>query len=230
MGRPPGGTGSIIETMLSVSGKAGLSLNIPGDNGNYCCGMAFHSKGYFESYRVILGRTIRKMWEWTDGGRLPVILDSSSCTYSFRNCRSFLDSATEAMYNKLVILDSVEFIHDNIIPALPLRKLPEKAVLHPNCSLRKMNLDGKLLAIAEQCAETAVVPRELNCCGYAGDRGLLRPELTWSATKAEAAEVKEIGGDSHYSSNIPCEAGMSGATGKEYLHIIYLVERSAEAT
>jgi D-lactate dehydrogenase len=67
----------------------------------------------------------------------------------------------------------------------------------------------------------------LGCCAFAGDRGLLFPELTQSATEKESAEVisREYAG--HYSSNIPCEIGMSEATGREYVSIAYLVEQAS---
>ena len=65
------------------------------------------------------------------------------------------------------------------------------------------------------------------CRAFAGDRGLLFPELTASATGAEAAEVLAHDFGGYYSSNIPCEIRMSEATGKEYLSIAYLVERAS---
>jgi D-lactate dehydrogenase len=51
--------------------------------------------------------------------------------------------------------------------------------------------------------------------------------LTQSATEKESVEVNagEYGG--YYSSNIPCEIGMSEATGREYTSIVYLVERAS---
>ena len=52
------------------------------------------------------------------------------------------------------------------------------------------------------------------CCGYAGDRGMLHPELTASATAAEAAEVAQRETDWYVSSNRTCELGMQAATGK----------------
>jgi D-lactate dehydrogenase len=56
---------------------------------------------------------------------------------------------------------------------------------------------------------------------------LLFPELTASATEKESAEVlsHEYGG--YYSSNITCEIGMTEATGKNYIGIVYLVERAS---
>jgi D-lactate dehydrogenase len=73
------------------------------------------------------------------------------------------------------------------------------------------------------------VPLDLGCCAFAGDRGLLFPELTPSATAKESAEVntREYGG--YYSSNITCEIGMSEATGKDYMGIVYLVERASRS-
>jgi len=88
-------------------------------------------------------------------------------------------------------------------------------------------LDGKMLGMAKQCARSARVPLNLGCCAFAGDRGLLFPELTRSATEKETAEVNEHDYDGYYSSNITCEIGMSEATGKDYLSIIYLVERAS---
>src|SRR6185436_10835302 len=114
---------------------------------------------------------------------------------------------------------------DTILPKLKLQPLEEHVILHPNCSARKLGLDTKMLNIAKQCAQSATVPLSLGCCAFAGDRGLLFPELTQSATEKEATEVLAREYDGHYSSNIPCEIGMSEATGRNYVSIVYLVEK-----
>jgi D-lactate dehydrogenase len=84
-----------------------------------------------------------------------------------------------------------------------------------------------MLAIARHCARSVTVPLNLGCCAFAGDRGLLFPELTASATEQEAAEVNLRDYDGYYSSNIPCEIGMSEGTGKDYVSIVYLVEKAS---
>jgi len=71
------------------------------------------------------------------------------------------------------------------------------------------------------------VPLNLGCCAFAGDRGLLFPELIQSATEKESAEVRARDYGGYYSSNIPCEIGMSEASGKDYTSIVYLVERAS---
>jgi D-lactate dehydrogenase len=128
----------------------------------------------------------------------------------------------------MTILDSIEFLHDILLPKLEIHPLDEAVVLHPNCSARKLGLDIKMAAIANRCAASVTVPLNLGCCGFAGDRGLLFPELTASATQKEAQEVntREYGG--YYSSNIPCEIGMSEGTGRDYVSIVYLVERASK--
>jgi D-lactate dehydrogenase len=125
------------------------------------------------------------------------------------------------------LLDSIEFLHDILLPRLQIHPLDEDVILHPNCSAQRLGLQEKLTNIARQCARTATVPVHLGCCGFAGDRGLLFPELTRSATQAESVEVNAREYDGWYSSNIPCEIGMSEATGKDYAAIAYLVERAS---
>ena len=73
--------------------------------------------------------------------------------------------------------------------------------------------------IAEAIAEEVIVPSDWRCCAYAGDRGMLIPELTANATQLEAVEVAGL--DAVFvSNNQPCQIGMSGATNKSYRSIL----------
>ncbi|MBP8918995.1 MAG: oxidoreductase [Micropruina sp.] len=81
-----------------------------------------------------------------------------------------------------------------------------------------------LRRLAAACADEVTVPFEAGCCGFAGDRGLLHPELTASATAREAAEVNGVHYDDHLSSNRTCELGLTRATGRRYRHAIELLE------
>jgi D-lactate dehydrogenase len=144
-----------------------------------------------------------------------------------RTCQDDLSEEDKQLWKELTILDGIEFLHDHVLPRLDVHPLEEEVVLHPNCSARKLGLDSRLLAIAQRCAKSATVPLNLGCCAFAGDRGLLFPELTASATEEEANEVNSRGYAGYYSSNIPCEIGMSEATGNNYVSIVYLVERAS---
>jgi len=79
-------------------------------------------------------------------------------------------------------------------------------------------------AVAQACADTVVVPRDAGCCGFAGDRGFTHAELTASATKHEAKEVKAQTFDGYYASSRTCEIGMTRSTGQVYRSFLYLLE------
>jgi D-lactate dehydrogenase len=189
--------------------------------------MPFASKGYKQAYQATLHKTLVQMWNWSNNGQHPIVIDTTSCTHTLCTCGDDLSAEDKTLWQKLTILDAVEFLHDHVLPKLNLHPVDEEVVLHPNCSLRKLGLDTKMLAIAKQCAKSATVPLNLGCCAFAGDRGLLFPELTKSATEKETVEVLAQDYDGYYSSNITCEIGMSEATGKDYLSIVYLVEKAS---
>jgi D-lactate dehydrogenase len=78
--------------------------------------------------------------------------------------------------------------------------------------------------IARHLAREVTVPLHAGCCGMAGDRGFLFPELTRSATLPEALEVNEHPYDGYYSSAKTCEMALSEAVGKNYESIVYLLD------
>ena len=218
---------SLSEAVLMLANRAGLSLWIPPDSLGTCCGMPFASKGYSSAYKSTLHKALLKLWEWSEAGKYPIVMDTTSCTHSLRTCGEELRDDDMELWKRLTILDVVEFLHDFVLPRLEVQPLDEEVVLHPNCSACRLGLESKMFAIANQCARSAVVPLNLGCCGFAGDRGLLFPELTASAAQKESAEVNGRAYDGYYSSNIPCEIGMSEGTGKDYTSIVYLVERAS---
>jgi D-lactate dehydrogenase len=230
LGKPKPGMASLAETLVTVAERAGVSLWIPQDVEGNCCGMPFGSKGYNAAYKATRRKTLERFWEWSEHGRLPIVIDTTSCTYSLRQYAdnpTDLTSEERQIFEKLSLLDGLELMHDILLPALDVHQVMEAVVLHPNCSSRKLNLQDKMTAIASRCAKTVTVPLRLDCCAFAGDRGLLFPELTASATALESAEVNERSYDGYYSSNITCEMGMSLATQHNYHSIVYLLEKAS---
>jgi D-lactate dehydrogenase len=226
MGKMSGSEPSLIETFLTVAQRAAVPVWIPKDTAGHCCGMPFGSKGYDQAYHDMLHRTLYRFWEWSDGGRMPIIIDASSCTYTLRSCSNVLSPEDRKIWQKLTILDSLEFVHDELLPRLKINHLSDEIILHPTCAARKLNLTNKFLAVAKTCANSVVIPQSLDCCGFAGDRGLLFPELTASATALESAEVNARSYDGYYSSNLTCEMGVAAATGKPYRSFLYLLEQA----
>ncbi|MDZ7268342.1 MAG: FAD-binding oxidoreductase [candidate division KSB1 bacterium] len=226
MGGPPAGQRALPELLPLLAERAGLPVWIPSDSAGHCCGMPFGSKGYTAAYHATLRRMIAKCWAWSDEGRLPIVIDASSCAHTLRSCAQDLTGEDLQRWRQLTILDSVEFVHDRLLSRLQPRRLSEAVMLHPNCATRKLGLTDRLQQLAAACAESVAIPVQLDCCAFAGDRGLLFPELTQSATAVEAAEVNAGNYDGYYSSNLTCEMGMTLATGRRYQSILYLVERA----
>ncbi|MEP6896776.1 MAG: (Fe-S)-binding protein, partial [Chloroflexota bacterium] len=218
---------SLAETFVTIANRANIKLHIPNNITGHCCGMPFASKGFNQAAQLALHQTLIQMWDWSEHGQYPIVIDTTSCTHTLRTCGDGLSEEDKEIWNRITILDGIEFLHDYVLPKLELHLVDDEVILHPNCSSRKLGLDSKMFSIAKQCAKSANVPLNLGCCAFAGDRGLLFPELTKSATEKEAAEVLEKNYGGYYSSNITCEMGMSEATGKDYNSIVYLVERAS---
>jgi D-lactate dehydrogenase len=218
---------SLPDVFVTLCQRANIKVHIPEDTHGSCCGMPFSSKGYADAYGEMLHNTLERMWQWSQFGRLPIVIDSSSCAYSLRTSSSQLGETDRERWNRMTLLDSVEFARDWLLPNLKITPLPESVILHPNCALRKLNLDKALKQVVDACVQSAVVPENLGCCAFAGDRGLLVPELTASATALEAAEVLSQPYDGYYSSNLTCEMGMALATQKPYRSFFYLVEKAS---
>ncbi len=223
---PRAGEPTVIETLVTISQRAGQPVWIPEDSPGNCCGMPFSSKGYLQAFRETYHRTLERFWDWSEAGRLPVVIDASSCAYTLLTSQDYLAPEDQARLEKMTILDPVDYVY-SLLPRLALTPLEQLVVLHPNCSAVKLGLQDKMVAVAQACARRVHVPDHLGCCGFAGDRGLLFPELTQSASRAEAEEVllQEFAG--YYSSNLTCEIGMREATGKPYQSILYLVEAAS---
>ena len=225
--RVMGGTAgkkNIPDTFLSVSSKSGIQVIIPEGIESLCCGQLFSSKGYNLAYADKVNETIEKLWTITNGGMLPVILDVTSCSHTLQQCRPVLSDSNKEKYDRLSILDSIDYLHDYVIPACGSVEKKGTVVLHPVCSLQKMGLERKFVSVASHFSNTADVPVHSGCCGMAGDRGFLYPELTASATAPEAMEVKRGTYEGFYSSGKTCEIAMSEAVGKNYESVLYLAD------
>jgi D-lactate dehydrogenase len=207
-----------MDALLHVAKKVGIGVILPENIHGVCCGQLFSSKGYTEAYRYTAKGITALLWELSQQGKYAVVTDVSSCTYTMLQCREERDT--------LQILDVVDFLHDLVMPLATDIRRTEEVVVHPVCSLHKMNSYDKFLAVAQHFAAHVTVPLHAGCCGMAGDRGFFFPELTAAATCQEAQELGAADYDGYYSSAASCELAMSEATGKVYTSILRLAEKA----
>ncbi|AKH81198.1 oxidoreductase [Streptomyces sp. CNQ-509] len=218
---------NLAEAVVAVSARAGRPVWIPDDVTGTCCATIWHSKGYADGTRVMANRIVEAAWWWTDGARLPVVVDASSCTLGLAHeVVPYLTEASRKLHAQLTVVDSLDWAADELLPHLTVERKTASAVVHPTCSMRHLGNTGRLTALAEAVAEEVVVPDDAACCAFAGDRGLLHKELTASATAREAAEVAAREYDAHLSANRMCEIGMDRATGRSYRSVLLELERA----
>ena len=215
---------TIPEALVALARRAGVPVHIPEDITGACCSTPWHSKGYVEGDAVMSNETVERLWRWTTEGRLPVVVEGSSCAHGFREARLALTPPNRERFDRMRILDSVEFVHDTLLPRLRTDRRLGSACIHPVCSLVEMGLVPKLVGIGRAVADEVVVPDRAGCCGFAGDRGFLHPELTAAATRAEAEEISRRPFDAHLISNHPCTLGMHRATGRPWQSFAVVLE------
>lgn len=221
------GDRSLPEAVVAVSARAGRPVWIPDDVAGTCCATIWHSKGYDEGNAVMANRIVEAAWGWTAGGRLPLVVDASSCTLGIAHeVVPYLTADNRQLHGELTVVDSLVWAADELLPRLTVHRTVGSAVVHPTCSMSHLGDEAQLRTLAEACADEVLVPDDAGCCAFAGDRGMLHKELTESATRKEAAEVTARAFDAHLSANRMCEVGMDHATGRAYYSVLLELERA----
>lgn len=211
---------SCLNSMLAASGqgvfsafnelcrRAGVSVMLL-DAQDLCCGGPWKAKGLMEGYATMR----RKVMQTLNGIDVTVISDAGSCTASL----------TEMVNGSYTVRDVVTFAADVLLPRLTVTSRLPSLALHPTCGSTRLGIDDALMRVARFIADEVYIPHSWGCCGFAGDRGLLHPELVASATADMAAELANLEFTAYASLNRTCEIGMSRATGKTYVHIVELL-------
>jgi D-lactate dehydrogenase len=218
--------GNPVEALVAVSARAGMPVWIPDDVAGSCCGLPWSSKGFEAAHRHKANELVSRLWEWSDEGRLPVVIDAASCTQAAAEPGDgALSEENAERLARIEILDSVAWAHDRLLPKLEIEAKVGSATVHPTCATRHMGLAPRLRKLAAALAEDVHVAPSAHCCGFAGDRGISHPELTAAATRPQVEELAGRDFDAHLSSNRTCEIGLSRATGEPYESVLILLER-----
>ncbi|MGA4669726.1 FAD-binding and (Fe-S)-binding domain-containing protein [Propionibacteriaceae bacterium Y1923] len=208
---------ALQDRVLSVLDRAGVRVTMPTASASLCCGTPWKSKGMTSGFDSMSARLARDLLEATDGGRLPVVSDALSCSEGIIASLSRQEPLLAGAGVR--VQDVTSYLAARADRLAPARKVA-RAALHPTCSSTRMGTTNDVLALARLVADEVVVPTDWGCCGFAGDRGLLHPELTASATADQAAELADQHFDLYLSANRTCEMGLSRATGQTYVHVL----------
>jgi D-lactate dehydrogenase len=192
-----------LKDFLSIARDHGHSLEVPQGIESFCCGTPFSSKGFGEASKRRSDRN-SDLFERHRGKTL--IIDGSSC------------HQTLLAGSPRPTLELTQFIAENLAD-VPVQRKHDRIVLHPTCSGEKTGSNQAMRTLAERIATEVIVPVDWKCCGFAGDRGLLVPELTANATRIETEEMAGVSGV-RVSNNQPCQIAMTQSSGVDYRSIV----------
>jgi len=212
------------ESLLRLCDRAGVAVVTPRDIAALCCGTPWKSKGLQDGYDEMKKRASASLWEATRHGELPVICDAASCTEGLTGLMEV------GGLEDIRVIDAIQFVDGVVLPRLPEPRRVSSISVHPTCSTTRLGIDPALMRVAAAAADEVRVADEWTCCAFAGDRGLLHPELTESATSREAADVQAHVTSAYASANRMCEIGMTRATGTTYQHVLQLLDATTRGT
>ena len=207
---------SLVDKTEALLRKAGFEVIYPKGLDAQCCGMPFKSKGMFRQAESKANETVQMLLEASNNGEIPVYCDTSPCTLQLKD---YLDP-------RIKLFEPVDFIHTFLMDKLEFEPVAEKVALHITCSARRMGLDKKIVEVMQACSSDVVIPDQITCCGFAGDKGFTTPELNASALSTLSHQVE--GCKSGYSTSRTCEIGLSHHSGIDYQSVVYLVDQCTE--
>lgn len=204
----------LVGKMVSLLHKAGYEVIFPKNMDKLCCGTIWESKGMMD----IADRKSRELeaalYEASRQGKYPVLCDQSPCLYRMRHT-----------INKIKLYEPVEFIHTFLMDKLEFAQTDTPVAVHPTCSMRKMGLDHLVVSLAKRCSSRVLVPEEVGCCGFAGDKGFTHPEVNTYALRKLRPQIERSGVQTGYSNSRTCEIGLTTHAGIPYISIVYLIDK-----
>lgn len=207
----------LFNVTVEILQKAGYQIIFPKDLSNLCCGMPFSSKGFIEASNTKSSQLEDALLYASEFGEYPILCDTSPCTKKMM----------ESFSHKLDIYEPIEFALEFLTKDLEFTPINEPITIHTTCSSRKMGLEDKFKKLANLCSTTVIIPSDVKCCGFAGDRGFNFPELNKSALRY--LKEQTAGAKMAFSTSKTCEIGLSDESGLDYNSIFYLINRVTKA-
>ena len=207
---------SLVDETVELLGKAGYEVVFPKNLKNLCCGMTWESKGMPDVADAKTAELEAALRAASEDGRWPILCDQSPCLHRMRE-----------KISGLKLYEPVEFIDKFVLDRVEITPVDACVAVHATCTTRKMGLVDTLLKVARTCARKAVLPEEIGCCAFAGDKGFTNPELNAWALRKLRARIAEAGATMGYSNSRTCEIGLTLHSGIPYMGIVYLVNRVA---
>ncbi len=209
---------SISEVTINVLEKAGYGVIFPEGMKKLCCGTPWESKGFTEIADAKSTELEAALLMVSENGKYPIFCDTSPCLYRMRR----------KMGDTLKMYEPAQFVYTFLYDKLLFQKQKKVVAIHSTCSTQKLGLTKLLKQVAEKCATEVLLPDDINCCGFAGDKGFTIPDLNKHGLRKSVVQVKEAGVVAGYSNSRTCEIGCATYTKIPYMSIMYLVDEATK--
>ena len=206
---------NLVDTFVKLCNRAGYEVIFPENMKQLCCGMIWESKGMPEIADGKTAELEKALLQASQNGLYPVVCDQSPCLHRMRD-----------HIKSMKLYEPAEFITDYLAQSLKFNKIDRCVAVHVTCSTRLMNLGDKIIDLASRCATNVVVPSQVGCCGFAGDKGFMLPGLNRWGLRKLRSQIEEQHVVEGYSNSRTCEIGLSTNSGIPYKSIVYLVEEA----
>jgi D-lactate dehydrogenase len=203
----------LLEKTRQLLEKAGYEVVFPEAMDSLCCGQPFASKGYPQQADRKRSEMLAAVKRASRDGRDPIYCDTSPCTLRL----------LQQQDHGLDIYDPVRFIRSHLLDRLEFMPQSESVAVHVTCSTQHLGEGQALIDIARKCSTHVVVPEDIHCCGFAGDKGFTTPELNGHALRTLQPVVQHC--TEGVSTSRTCEIGLSSHSGVDYHSLVYLVDR-----
>ena len=204
----------LVDKTVALLEKAGYEVIFPSNMNKLCCGTIWESKGMPEIADRKAAELEEALYIATENGRYPVLCDQSPCLYRMRHTMK-----------RIKLYEPAEIILTFLCDKLEFTPIKQPVAIHITCSMKKMKLEKQLIALAGLCSEKVLVPEEVGCCGFAGDKGFTHPEVNAYALRKLRPQLEKAGIEVGYSNSRTCEIGLTTNSDIPYLSIVYLVDQ-----
>ena len=207
----------LVDKMVDLLQKAGWEVIFPEGMSNLCCGTIWESKGMPDIADRKTYELEEALLKASKEGKYPIMCDQSPCLHRMK----------EKM-TKVTVLEAAEFLHDYVVADLDITPIDEPVAVHITCSTRKMGIADKIIALARMCSKKVIVPEEVGCCGFAGDKGFTHPEVNRWALRKLRQQLEVAGVKRGFSNSRTCEIGLCTNTGVPYQSIAFLLDECSK--
>ena len=202
----------LINDMTELLNKAGFEVIFPEKMENLCCGTIWESKGMPDEAQRKAAELELALLKASENGRWPILCDQSPCLHRMRHTMQHMK-----------LYEPAEFIDTYVLSEVEINPLDTCVAVHVTCSTRQMGLADTIIRVAKKCAKNVLIPEEIGCCAFAGDKGFTEPELNEWALRKLKPQVEKAGATIGISNSRTCEIGLSTHSGIDYCSIAHLV-------